>query len=170
MVARNDLDAAVPVVAAGTAIPRLIHQTYPTAELPAPLAENVAHIRALNPGWTYRFYDDAALAAYVAAHFGPAVSALLDRIAPDFAVARTDVFRYLLMYREGGVYLDIKSRPNRPFDEVLPKGYGVVTAQWEDVDGHAFGRHREIKELAGGEYQQWHIAAVPGHPIMRQVP
>lgn len=159
----------LPHIPAGTAIPKVIHQTYSRQDLPKPLAANVSRLRDLNPSWEHRLYDDEDIARYVRDHFGARIAATLDRLAPEYSVARSDVFRYMLMYREGGVYLDIKSYASRPLDVTLPPSSLLVTAQWGEGSGRAFGRHRELRHLPGGEYQQWHIAAAPGHPILRRV-
>ncbi len=39
---------------------------------------------------------------------------------PRYGVVLADIFRYLVIYNEGGVYLDIKSTVNRPLDEIIP--------------------------------------------------
>lgn len=151
------------------AIPKIIHQTYPTRALPGPLQENVDNIKRSHPAWEYRFYDDDEMHAYIRSHFGTSVFDLLARLAPEYGVAWSDVFRYMLMYRDGGVYLDIKSRPVRTLDELLVPDRRLITAQWGLAEGRPFGRHRELWRVPGGEYQQWHIAAAPGHPVMRHV-
>lgn len=150
-------------------IPRIIHQTFPNRVLPGPLQENVDFIKQSHPEWEYRFYDDEAMRAYIRSNFGAEVYGLLSKLAPEYKVAWSDVFRYMLMYRDGGVYMDIKSRPVRPLDELLVPGRRLITAQWGMVEGKPFGRHRELWHVPGGEYQQWHIAAAPGHKVMRHV-
>jgi hypothetical protein len=72
------------------------------------------------------------------------------------------------MYAEGGVYLDIKSSVTRPFDSLLQDDDAYILSCWNNV---GWGRHQELKGLNSGrgEYQQWHIIAVRGHPFLRAV-
>jgi hypothetical protein len=133
------------------------------------LEANVAKIKELNPGWEYRFYEDADIEAYISMHF-PWALAYLKRIKPHYGAAKADLFRYLLMYEEGGVYLDIKSSVSRPLDEVLHPNDSYLLSHWHNGPGEAFegwGLWPEI-DLPGGEFQQWHIVAMPGHPFLQR--
>jgi hypothetical protein len=97
--------------------------------------------------------------------------AVFDRIRPEYGAARADVFRYLLLYKRGGVYLDIKSGLTRPLDEILLPDDQALLSQWDTqgIAGRArFGKHPEIN-LPGGELQQWQIISAAGHPFLRAV-
>ncbi len=154
-------------------IPRILHQTYASlAELPTELHENRERIRALNPGWTLKFYDDDAVEAYIAKHYEANILALYQRINPRYGAVRADLFRYLLMYREGGVYLDIKSAMDRPLDDVLLSNERYVLSFWPPAQGepHKFwGNHPELLSHDLGEFQQWHLIAAPGHMFLKAV-
>ena len=94
------------------------------------------------------------------------------RIGKDYGAARADLFRYLALYRLGGVYLDMKSGGTRPFDEVLTPDDRCLLSQWRNEDGTTFagwGVHSDLKHIPGGEFQQWFIIAAPGHPFLRAV-
>lgn len=153
-------------------IPRLIHQTYPTLDLPAALAENVAQLKARNPRWTHTLYDDAAIEAFIRTHYDDSVWRDYDLIDPRYGSARADFFRYLLIYRLGGVYLDIKSTATRPLDEVLRPDDAYILSHWDNAPGASeagMGRHAEVRDVPGGEFQQWHVMAEPGHPFLAAV-
>lgn len=153
-------------------IPRTIHQIYLSGELPAPLRANVDALRALNPGWEHRLYDAVAVERFIMEEYGQAILARYLRISPGYGAARADLFRYLLIYRVGGVYLDVKSGADRPFDEVLGPNDHFIVSQWDnDAEGtHPNDAlHPELSSILGGEFQQWHIVAAPGHPFLRAV-
>jgi inositol phosphorylceramide mannosyltransferase catalytic subunit len=167
----NRLD--IPRVQPGTAIPRIIHQTWdrPGAQaLPQSLAANVERIRCLNPTWEHRLYGDDAMWHFIKQEYGDTILGYYERINPSYGAARADFFRYLLMYRIGGVYLDIKSCVARPLDEILKPEDRLLLGYWNNAPGqeHAgFGMHEELGPR--GELQQWHIIAAPGHPCLRAV-
>lgn len=169
--ARSDL----PVVSAGAAIPRVIHQTYfsPSSDRMRPeLCENLAWIRRANPGWEHRLYGEEEMRAFVQEAYGPRILGYFDRINPGYGVVRADLFRYLLMYREGGVYLDVKSRPTRPLDQVIREDDCYLLSHWRNQPGdefHEYGLHPELRHVPRGEFQQWHIVARAGHPFLRAV-
>jgi inositol phosphorylceramide mannosyltransferase catalytic subunit len=159
-----------PQTSAG--IPKIIHQTYGSHDLPEALRRNVADLKASNPGWDYRFYDDAAIEAFLLEHYDPAIHALYQRINPRYGAARADIFRYLVVYKLGGVYIDIKSRFLRPIDEVLRGDEAFILSQWSNGPGQkyeGFGLKREVAHIAGGEFQQWHVIAAPRHPFLHAV-
>ncbi|HEY1214910.1 MAG TPA: glycosyltransferase [Bryobacteraceae bacterium] len=152
-------------------MPRILHQTYHSRELPAPLKAAVDRTRAANPDWRYCFYSDADILDYIRTEYGTQILADYLRIEPLYGAARADLFRYLLMYRTGGVYLDIKSAATRSLDEVLRPEDVYVLSQWhgERFAGMGMGIHRALRGIAGTEYQQWHIVAAPGHPFLKNV-
>jgi mannosyltransferase OCH1-like enzyme len=158
----------VDPVPLGLSIPRIIHQTFYERDLPAELAANVAHLKAVNPGWEYRFYDDADIVAFIERHYSAAVAAQFHRIDPKYGAARADVFRYLLMYKMGGVYLDIKSLATRPLDDVLRPDDQFILSGWNN-DLQSWGSHYELRDIPTGEFQQWHIVCAPGHPYLKAV-
>ena len=166
----------VPEIPAATTIPRIIHQigmrpAFQDRQLPQLLQGNVNHLRAMNPGWDYRFYDDDDIADFVRRYYPPPVWNYYQRIDPKYGAARADLFRYLLMYKVGGVYLDIKSSTTRPLDEVIRPDDEFVVSQWHTANGKyaTWGQQHDLRNVPGGEYQQWHIVSAPGHPFLKAV-
>jgi hypothetical protein len=156
--------------AEGTAIPRIIHQTYRSQEaLPQNICDSIATLRGRNPGWDYRFYDDDAMTDFIREEYGAGVLAYFNRIDPRYGAARADLFRYLLMYRVGGVYLDIKSTARRPLDDIILPDDRLILAQWsQNSRFQDSGRHDWdfAGKIADGEFQQWHVICVKGHPYL----
>ncbi|WP_324672147.1 glycosyltransferase family 32 protein [Hymenobacter sp. GOD-10R] len=153
-------------------IPRIIHQTFMSKKLPAELQENVDNLKRLNPGWAHRLYDDDDITAFILDQYGPEVLRYYERINPHYGAARADLFRYLLVYRYGGVYLDIKSTCTAPLDKFLQPDDQYVLAHWRNKPGEShdgFGKSDEVAHIDGGEYQQWHVVAAPGHPFLKAV-
>ena len=165
-----DYAGELPPVKRSNGIPRMIHQTFPRRTLPGELRENMLNIKNLNPEWEYKFYDDAAVLEFIESNYGENVVELFNRINPSYGAARADLFRYLLMYRCGGVYLDIKASTTRPLRTSLRDDDQYVLSHWRNrpMDCHAgYGLYPEVG--GRGEYQQWHIIAAAGHPFLRGV-
>ena len=165
------LSRVVPM-SEGAVIPRIIHQTYFSRNLPDELKENIERIKGMNPGWEYRYYDDSDIDDFIRTNYGQYVHELFSRINPKYGAARADLFRYLLMYKIGGVYLDIKSSTGRPLNDVLKPADRYLLSVWDNDAGgehQGWGKHPELRHVSGGEFQQWHIVAAPGHPFLRVV-
>jgi mannosyltransferase OCH1-like enzyme len=153
-------------------IPRLIHQVCLSMEMPDVLRANVSAIREQNPGWEHRLYDDRPAEGFIADHYGAEM--LRDYLSIDrsYGAARADLFRYLVIYRLGGVYLDLKSGFLKPIDSVVNQDDSFIISQWRNAEGEPHegnGLHADLAEVSGGEYQQWHVIAAPGHPFLKRV-
>lgn len=162
----------LPTFEIGESVPKVIHQTFPSkTDYPAEIAENIRELKERNPEWEHRLYDDADIEALILKYYGAEMLKSYLRINPAYGPAKADLFRYLLMYAEGGVYLDIKSTATRPLDDVIPADAQYILSHWENEEGGSrigWGIHAELKSERG-EYQQWHIIAVKGHPFLRAV-
>lgn len=134
-------------------IPKIIHQTWKNDKIPSEWKGFVKKLKKLNPDWSYRLWTDDDCLTFVEEEF------------PDFIetykgfsknIMRADVIRYLIMYKIGGVYLDLDYEVLKPFD---------------------FGEHRVVlpynrqKEF-GDNYDgigNCIFASEPGHPFWRDV-
>lgn len=134
-------------------IPKLIHQTAPTADLPAQLRRYVATVREKHPDWEYRLWTDEDNAAFVQREF-PDVLGLYRAMPRN--IMRADVFRYLLLARLGGLYLDTDYEMLRPFDLT---DHGLVLP-WEMDPRTGSDRGRIANAV---------MASAPGHPFWSMV-
>lgn len=152
-------------------IPKKLFQTTRSYEaLPQELKDNVARLQELNPDWAYKLYEDAEMKDYIKQHLNPDDWQELEQINPKYGVVYADIFRYLLIYNEGGVYLDIKSTAKKPLSEVIKPEFKFVISQWPNKLGQRFkgsGLHPELVHVHGGEFQQWNIIAEPRHPFLK---
>ncbi len=169
----NSETGSFPAVPEGTGIPKIIHQTFSRrSDLPKEIEENIERIKVANPSWEFRFYDDAAVIRFINENYGARILQLFLRIDPTYGAARADLFRYLCLYKCGGVYIDIKSTLQKPLDNVLNPDDCFLLSQWENKPGEPFagwGRHPSTKHIPGGEFQQWHIVSAQGHPFLKSV-
>ena len=80
--------------------------------------KNIEYIKKLNTNWTHNLYDDKDIIEYIKKNYHQNILDVYNRINPKYGAARADFFRYLLMYNEGGVYLDIKSAMKVSLDKI----------------------------------------------------
>lgn len=147
-------------------IPKKIHQTYSSIkDLSPELHLNIEKIKSLNSGWDYFFYSDADQVKFIS-DYGEEELRLFQKINPAYKAARADFFRYLLMYKQGGVYLDIKSTTNRPLDKILKCNDTFILSTWNNGRGQKYENWGIHPEDNINEFQQWYIAASPNHPYL----
>jgi inositol phosphorylceramide mannosyltransferase catalytic subunit len=170
----------LPDVPMGDRIPRVLHQHYFPGEaaLPSPIRAVRDSLRDRNPGWTYKLWDLAAAEEFISGTYGDAVLRRFRRISPEYYAARSDLLRYLNIYAEGGVYLDIKSTCDRPLDEaIVPEDrflllhfpHFMAAARTPAVHKEYSKAHPDLVPHPNGEFVQWVIVSVPGHPYLRRV-
>lgn len=150
-------------------IPRIIHQIFFAPEMPAALAANVERLKAMNPGWEHRLYDASAAEDFIARAYNAETLAIYRRINPEYYAGRADLLRYLVIYSEGGVYLDIKTTCLRPLKQSIRPDDTLIYSQWRNGPGEVhqgFGLHPELADLPGGEFQNFYIMAAPRHPVL----
>lgn len=154
----------------GTQIPKIIHQTYHVKNLPEAIQTNINQLKNQNPDWEYRLYDDDDIEKYIQFYY-PTLLLFYKKINPIYGAAKADFFRYLVIYKSGGVYLDIKSTLSKPLNEIILQDDCFLLSHWQnDIEGshQGFGIHPAIKN-PHGEFQQWHITSVIGHPFLKAV-
>lgn len=125
-------------VAEGQRIPKILHQTFHGKILPQAIQENIKKIRATNPEWEYRFYDNEDIVVFIQNNYDPYMVDYFNRINPKYGAAKADLFRYLLMYKCGGVYIDIKSSLRKPLDDVLKENDRYLLSGWKDKETPQF--------------------------------
>ena len=130
-------------------IPKIIHQTWKHNRVPGRWKPLVKKVKELNPGWEYKLWTDADNDAFVRREFPEFYP-----VYRDFpkAIMRADVIRYLLMYKTGGVYLDLDYEVLRSFEFgdheiILPKNRSLQYGDPQDELGNCF------------------FASAPGHPF-----
>lgn len=148
-------------------IPRIIHQVFIGGELTPELQRNVDRLKARNPGWEHRLYDDERAEKLIRDIYGDEMLAIYHKISPEYLAARVDLLCNLIVYDAGGVYLDIKSTFEQPLDNVIRDDDSYILAQWHNARGEAkegWGLHRDLAHIPGGEYMKHFIIAEPHHP------
>ena len=125
--------------------------------------ENIEYIKKLNPDWNYYLMDDKDIEEYIRKNYGEKILGYFKRINPKYGACKSDLARYLILYKEGGVYLDIKSATSFPLSlMILPEDEYILTYSCCAVQ-------EDVLENNYGEFQQWHIITRPYHPFLKSV-
>lgn len=154
----------------GEQIPKIIHQVFLQQQLPKIFQQNIDTMKSMNPEWEFRLYDDVDIINFIKSEF-PNLLAIYNKINPIYGAAKVDFFRYLIIYFYGGLYLDIKSSLEIPLDQVIKVTDKYLLSHWANKPGETYENWGMYDDLPNqnGEFQQWHIAAVEGHPFLKNV-
>jgi inositol phosphorylceramide mannosyltransferase catalytic subunit len=144
--------------AADFAVPRVVYQTWSSRLLPLGFQVIRERMRSRNPGFRFVVFDDADIDAYVSTHFHGTDAERAFRLL-TVGAARADLWRYLVLFREGGVYLDLDSEIIVPIEGGLLKpGDGAIVSR----EG---ARDDQLERMM----IQWLLAFEPGHAILARV-
>jgi inositol phosphorylceramide mannosyltransferase catalytic subunit len=126
-------------------IPRIIHQIWLGSPFPERFKKYQESLKNMHPGWHYRLWTDDDVKDFN----------LINQQAFDSATtysAKANVFRYEILERFGGLYVDTDCECLQSFD-ILHQYYqfyvGMVTINRYAIVNNAV------------------IGAIPGHPILR---
>lgn len=87
-------------------IPLNIYQTWHTKQLPELMRKNVNMIINNNPAFKHYLYDDNDCRDFIKNNFDLNVLNAFDSLIPG--AYKADLFRYCILYKQGGIYMDIK--------------------------------------------------------------
>ena len=132
-------------------IPKRIYQTWKTKLLPSGISHVIKKMMEINPTYTHYLYDDADMDAFVHDNFPGEISNAYDLL--NIGAARADLWRYLILYKYGGVYLDIDAVILKSLDNLIcPDESAIIT-----------------REPFEGLFNQWILIFKRGHPLLREV-
>jgi len=107
-------------------IPLDIYQTWHTTELPPKMKENVNNLKNKNPEFKHHLYDDNDCREFIEKNYDKDVLHAFDSLIPG--AYKADLWRYCILYKNGGIYLDIKfnCEDNFKLIELTDKEYLVL--------------------------------------------
>jgi mannosyltransferase OCH1-like enzyme len=139
-------------------IPKVIHRTWKTRDIPYDIfkKEWVDSWEKYNPSWEFRFYTDEDIDRFMEENY-PEHLELLNSY--DQHIKKVDAFRYFLLHRYGGMYVDLDFECFKPLDNLFCEGVNIYLQQNNPTvlrttnsimissPGHVFWKHA-IRRLA----------------------
>jgi inositol phosphorylceramide mannosyltransferase catalytic subunit len=129
-------------------IPKIVYQTYKTKKIPLITKWHRYRMQRKNPGYKFLFYDDNDIDTFIKENFDSEVYELFLKI--QIGAAKADFFRYAILYKYGGIYLDIDSKINDSIDSWIFENDVAVIA----------------KEKNNIYYTQWALFYEANHPFL----
>lgn len=148
-------------------IPKLLHITHSSFKDVHPLfKKNIEIIKKNHSDWKVHFYSDNDILEFINKNYSKKIFESYISINSLYGPARSDFFRYLLMFKIGGVYLDIKSTPIKNLNDIILPNDKYLLSYW----GKSHLGWGENPLLNGKRaFQQWFIISVPNHPFLSLV-
>ena len=133
-------------------IPKIIWQTYKDSfdQLQPYMVDAVNTWKNLNPDFEYRYMDDTQAAEFILNEYGQEWHNIFVNL--PVGVMRGDLWRYMIIYKYGGVYADLDTECLNPINTWLNEDYDMIVCPETDI-----------------HYCQWTFAASAGHPVLKSV-
>ena len=146
------------------AIPKKIFQTYSSlAALHSDIRKNIEKIQENHPDWEYTFFSESDVTDFISDNYGDYFLEMYQRIDPGYGGTRADLFRYLLLFKVGGVYLDVKSGLVKNLNQIIKPEDTFLLSHW-GPDYKGWGQYPELEGKP--EFQNWFIISAPKHPFL----
>jgi mannosyltransferase OCH1-like enzyme len=91
-------------------IPLDIYQTWFTKNLPPGMINSINKLKKDNPEFTFYLFDDNDCKTFIKDNFGIKVYDAFENLIPG--AYKADLWRYCILYKKGGIYIDIKFHTN----------------------------------------------------------
>jgi mannosyltransferase OCH1-like enzyme len=107
-------------------IPANIFQTWNTKKLPLKMFQAMKCIKKNNPRFRYYLFDDNDCREFIKMNFPSNVLYAYDSLIPG--AYKADLWRYCILYKYGGIYMDVKYYPVNNFKliNLLEKEHWVL--------------------------------------------
>ena len=130
-------------------IPKIIYQTWKTKDLPKDVQNVRDSIQKNNPQYTMILYDDDDMDLFIKNNYDDRIYSAYKKLA--VGAAKADLWRYLMLYKNGGIYLDIDSNIIGNLNDIIyPFDNAIIT-----------------RENNPGLFTQWILIFSAGHPILK---
>lgn len=118
-----------------TFIPKIIYQTWKTKNLDVKLQNIRNKIQNLNPTYEMKLFDDNDIEEWIKNTFNDTIIYNTYKKL-KIGAGRADFWRYLILYQNGGIYLDIDSNINKPLDLLIQESDKAIISR-EKITGQA---------------------------------
>lgn len=131
-------------------IPKKIYQSWHDKN-PNPIFKKyIQNVLQNNPGYQYELFGEDDMHKFVCENFDNEIIECYNKL--NIITAKVDFWRYLILYKNGGIYLDIDSTFLKPLDELINNQSAIITR--EPNPPH--------------EYVQWALFFCKNHPILKK--
>lgn len=130
-------------------IPKVIYQTWYKRNFSSDLQNAVNNMLKLNPSYKHKVYLDHDMDQFVYNNYDDIIIQCYNKL--NIMVSKTDFWRYLILYKKGGIYLDIDSTITKPLHK-------LISANDEAI----------ISFESKSYFVQWALIFKKEHPILKR--
>ena len=119
-------------------IPKIIHFIFVQGvnEIHDIFLSNIDLVRKQNPNYEIKLWDKSIFLNYLDEIGDTETKNYFNRLNPNIYAMLTDYMRYVIIYNMGGTYLDLKSRPRKPLDQIIKPNDNIIFVYTENKENN----------------------------------
>ena len=131
-------------------IPKIIYQTWKTKNLHENCLKIKNDIQKLNPEYEMILYDDKEIDEFIKINFDEFIYNCYSQL--NVGASKADFWRYCILYKNGGIYLDIDSNITKSLDHLIDENDQCIIT----------------REGNPGIFNNWIMIFEKEHPVLAQ--
>ena len=104
-------------------VPLVIYESWHSHDIPKGMVDNIHHLLKVNPEFDYYLFSDDDCSTFIESNFDKEVLDAFHMLKPG--AFKSDLWRYCVLYKKGGVYLDIKYYSVTPLVDIIDENQTV---------------------------------------------
>lgn len=174
-----DNSIVLPKIKNSSKIPKKLYRTYYDLNIAKKFQKAHKITKNNNPELEEIIYDDNMIENYIIKNYSSRIYNAYKSINNNYGPAKADFFRYLIIYKEGGIYLDIKSSLVKNIDEILTQDKLIISKGRSNNITLNFGIINQYRnsynwsKFSGvkyyGEFNNWCIISPPGNYVLQMI-
>lgn len=174
-------DIELPEVEEGFEIPKIIYRCHKDKESISKYQKVFDSTSKLMPEYKQIIYDDNEIDKFIKDNFSDRIYKAYNSINPIYGPAKSDFFRYLIIYLYGGIYFDIKTGPkSSKVNNIIKNNQGknLISIGENKYVGlipnfhllpDGYDNWSSFTNTLHNEYVQFYIISPKGNKIMKQM-
>ena len=110
-------------------IPKVVYYTHENKDYQKKFSKIIKRNKKYNPELSFKFYDNEARINFIKEHY-PEFYHFYIRIDSEYGAAKADIFRVLILYHYGGIYVDIKTKIMNIYPQI--KNHSFCCCTYDD--------------------------------------
>lgn len=168
----------IPTIPFGSFTPKIVHQCWiGDLKFLNHFEKSIENTKKHLKDYQYIFWTEETISSFIQDKYPKRVMDAYLSIRSGYEVVKADLFRYLIIYYYGGIYLDIKSSLTGNIDFFMKKyGDKLIVSHWIDYPLGLLPLHHfcnfynaYLTKNDYGEFQNFYITSPPGNPLLKKV-
>ena len=143
-------------------IPKVVYYTWKNNNFTQEIEDNINHNKKLCPNYKFVFYNYLKCNKFIKENFSKQVYNAYMNINPLYGAMKADFWRYCIIYKYGGIYLDIEIKLTTNLDNIIQPHHECILDKPNYLELYRIFYNQPA-------YEQWLLIYKPKHPYLKKL-